>query len=204
LRSRIRLFRSAVVVGLLLTTAWQGTAAAAPAAMDFVAHARAAGLTAEQATELQATVDGYLVKLAGRGTQVSPNQIDMHGAILNVAIPGEKAPRQLVPATRPELQSSNCRRWSDYPQPWLAVDYGWFCAYSREWGEGSYIGMYDCAEYPIPWFGEGSWLNNQTTGTVPRLYFTVDDGRPPWDMPAAFSMQGYDVNWAPVTSIQNC
>jgi putative acetyltransferase len=28
-------------------------------------------------------------ELAGRGTQVSPNQIDLKGAVLNVAVPGE-------------------------------------------------------------------------------------------------------------------
>ena len=53
----------------------------------------------------------------------------------------------------------------------------------------------------IPWVSEGSWMNNQTAGTVPRLYFRNLSW---WDMPAAYSMQGYHVDWNPVNSITNC
>ena len=72
LRSRIRAAVGLVVAGLVLTLTGQGTAAADPAA----------GLSAGQASALQAKVDRYLARLAGRGKQVSPNQIDMGGARL--------------------------------------------------------------------------------------------------------------------------
>jgi len=163
-----------------------------------MAQAQAAGLSAAQATALQAKVDGYLVTLAGRGAQVSPNQIDMNGAVLNVTVPGEQQPRQLVPATRTEYRAAVCLRWAE---TWTPVPYKWFCAYQYEWGEGDTVAMYSCDNYFIPFRGIGSWGNNQTTGTVPRLYFTNGDW---WDMPPAWSQQGYAVNWSPVHSITNC
>ncbi|MFF9868147.1 hypothetical protein ACF1G0_22495 [Streptomyces sp. NPDC013953] len=151
-----------------------------------------------QAIALQDKVDDYLVKLRGRGTQISPNQIDMSGAVLNVSVPGERSPRQLVPAAAPEYQATVCKDWSS---TWSPVPYGWFCAYEYQWGSGDSIGMYACDNYFIPFYSTGSWQNNQTTGTVPRLYYTSLD----WsDMPAAFSMQGYHMNWSRVNSITNC
>ncbi|GHH94076.1 hypothetical protein [Streptomyces capillispiralis] len=184
----------AVVAGLLLAVG-QSTAAEAPARSGFVAQAQAAGLSDGQAAALQNKVDGYLTELGDKGTQVSPNQIDMGGAVLNVTVPGESQPRQLVRAGRAEYQVAAC---DDY---W-ALD-GWFCAYRGQWGTGDVIGMYTCDNYFIPWRGEGSWMNNQTPGTAPTLHW-VDSMRPPWKMPAAFSMQGYHVDWAPVHSITNC
>lgn len=201
MRLGVRGLVTVVVMGLLSLVAGQGVATAALARTGFMAQAREAGLSAGQTTALQAKVDDYLVKLAGRGTQVSPNQIDMNGAVLNITVPGEDRPRQLVRATKAEYQAAVCKDWSTTNNP---VPYGWFCAYEYQWGSGDSIGMYACGNYLTPWYTTGSWLNNQTTGTVPRLYFTVASGRPPWDMPAARSMQGYHVDWSPVHSITNC
>ena len=168
------------------------TAGAATASRPgFVAQAEAAGLSPATATALQAKIDHYLTTLHGRGTQVSPNQIDLHGAVLNVAVPGESQPRQLVPTVTS----------SDACTP--GADYGWFCAYSGENFTGDNIGMYDCGNYGIPWSSTGSWNNNQTTGTRPWLYWE-DSSIAPWHMPAAWSDQTTGVDWWPVSSITNC
>ncbi|MFD0306705.1 hypothetical protein [Streptomyces sp. NPDC127119] len=185
-------------MGLLFAAAGQSAATAEPSPLRYTAQARAAGLSAHQAQALQRKVDGYLDKLRGRGTQVSPNQIDMNGAMLNVTVPGEELPRQLVPAAEASQQATVCKNWADTNSP---VPYGWFCAYEREWGNGDSIGMYACDNYFIPWYNNGSWQNNQTTGTVPRVHYAAGGYA---DMPAAPSIQGYTMNWTVVHSITNC
>lgn len=197
MRVSIRWFMTALVMGILLGAAGQGAAVASSTDAGFVAQARAAGVSAEKAAALQAKVDDYLARLQGRGKQVSPNQISMKGAVLNVTVPGEARPRQLVQPSQAVPQATVCKDFSS----WSPVPYGWFCAYRFQWGGGDSIGMYDCDNYFIPWVSEGSWMNNQTAGTVPRLYFRNLSW---WDMPAAYSMQGYHVDWNPVNSITNC
>ncbi|MFI1510336.1 hypothetical protein [Streptomyces sp. NPDC020597] len=188
---------TALVMGLLLGAVGQGAAVASSTDAGFVAQARAAGLSTDKAAALQAKVDGYLVKLRGRGEQVSPNQISMKGAVLNVTVPGEARPRQLTQGSGAVPRATVCKDFSS----WNPVPYGWFCAYQLQWGGGDSIGMYNCDNYFIPWVSQGSWMNNQTTGTVPRLYYRDLSW---WDMPPAFSSQGYHVDWYPVNSITNC
>ncbi|MEU0646013.1 hypothetical protein [Streptomyces umbrinus] len=169
-----------------------GTGAASAAVDDraaFVAESRAAGLSAAQAAGLQDKVDAYLIKLSGKGTQVSPNQIDLGGAALNVTVPGEKRPRPLGDVTTNVIQCD------------VYADYKWFCAYQYEFMEGDNIGMYRCDVYRIPWATWGSWINNQTEGTSPTAYFT--DGSS-WRMPPAYDRQDTGVHWQPVRSIRNC
>ncbi|WP_159083268.1 hypothetical protein [Streptomyces sp. P3] len=188
---------TALVMGLFIGAGAQGAAVASSTDAGFTAQARAAGLSTDKAAALQAKVDDYLVKLQGRGKQVSPNQISMNGAVLNVTVPGEARPRQLAQHSGAAPQATVCKDFSS----WNPVPYGWFCAYQLQWGGGDSIGMYNCDNYFIPWVSEGSWMNNQTTGTVPRLYFRDLSW---WDMPSAFSSQGYHVDWNPVNSITNC
>jgi hypothetical protein len=178
---------------VLATLAGASTASAAvEGRAAFVAEAREAGLSAKQATGLQNKVDTYLTKLAGKGTQVSPNQIDLKGAVLNVAVPGEDQPRQLGDVSATVYNAAECSP---------TADLYWFCAYQYQYRSGDNIGMYACGAYSIPWFTTGSWENNQSRGTVPTAYFT--DGST-WGMPAAYSYQSSGVNWAPVTQIVNC
>jgi hypothetical protein len=183
------MFVGVLVMASLVATAGQGAAAAD---RGFVAQARAAGLSAEHAATLQAKVDDYLVKLGGRGRQVSPNQIDMNGAMLHVAVPGEERPRRLVRATRAEYDVVMCYRGAPYK---------WFCAYTEPYFYGDYIAMYDCVTVPIPYVTTGSWDNNQTPGTAPLLTFTNGSQ---WVMPAAYSNQKTGVNWFPVRTIKPC
>lgn len=152
------------------------------------AQARPAGLSAEQARALQTRVDTYLVKLEGRGKQVSPNRIDLAGATLTVRVPGEDRPREL-----PTYGGDVC----DYQ----GAPRDTFCAYEFEGFLGDSITMYYCATYGIPWYTTGSWINNQTPGTQPLATFGNGDR---WSMPPAYSEQFLDVDWSPVLSITNC
>lgn len=187
MRSKIGVILGVVALAVLAVVAGAGTA---NASAGFTAQAEAAGLSAEKADALQDKVDAYLVKLKGRGTQVSPNQIDMGGAVLNVTVPGEAKPRQL--GTSGVAGVIQCDGGTLYK---------WFCAYQYEYRGGDNIGMYNCDNYFIPWSSTGSWENNQISGTVPRMHY-VDGtyGR----MPAAYAIQRYGVWWDGVHSITNC
>jgi hypothetical protein len=116
----------------------------------------------------------------------------MGGAVLNVAVPGEERPRHLVRATRAEYKVVVCYRGAPYK---------FFCAFSLERYDGTYIAMYHCDIYPIPFVTTGSWDNNQTPGTRPVLTFTNGTR---WVMPPAHSSQDVGVNWYPVRTIKNC
>jgi len=193
MRSVIRALTAVATAGVLLATVGQGTSRAAPPSAGFAAQSRAAGLSAEQAAGLQAKVDGYLASLAGRGTQVSPNQIAVSGAVLSVTVPGEDGPRQLVAASHAEYRVAVCH-------PGGAA-YGWFCAFERENFTGDHVAMYNCLDYFIPWYTTGSWDNNQTPGTRPLLYFSNGTW---WYMPGAPSRQRSGVDWSPVAYIVPC
>lgn len=187
MRSKIGVFLGVVALAVLTVVAGAGTASASA---GFTAQAEAAGLSAEKVDALQAKVDAYLAKLKGRGTQVSPNQIDLGGAVLNVTVPGEATPRQL--GTSGVARVIQCDG---------GTLYGWFCAYQYEYRGGDNIGMYNCDNYFIPWNTFGSWENNQTSGTVPRMHY-VSGGYGP--MPPAYSRQFTGVGWGGVHSITNC
>lgn len=190
---RITLTSTMMVLATVAGTGGAGAAGDGRAA--FVAEARAAGLSTAQANGLQDRVDAYLVKLGGKGTQASPNQIDLNGAVLNIPVPGEDQPRQLGETTANGISATECVG---------GTPYGWFCAYSASGFGGANIGMYVCGEYGIPLSWDdtsGSWRNNQTTGTRPLL--TFDDGTP-WRMPPAFSSVREFVKWGPVQKILNC
>lgn len=187
---RITLTSTMMVLATVAGTGGAGAAGDGRAA--FVAEARAAGLSTAQANGLQDAVDAYLVKLGGKGTQASPNQIDLNGAVLNIPVPGEDQPRQLGETTANGVSATECVGQTPY---------GWFCAYKAEGFTGANIGMWNCREYEIPWYTDGSWRNNQTTGTRPLLTFA--DGTP-WRMPPAFSQVDSGVDWAPVWKILNC
>ena len=165
-------------------------AAPANASTDFVAQARHAGLSANQAAALQAKMDGYLAKTGG--TQIAPNQIDLYGATLFVALPGEAHPRDFtggaaIQSTRPECSPR--------------ADYGWFCAYSGTYWTGDQIGMYACNQYNIPWSTIGSWDNKQTSGT--KAVFYDDLHRVYYTTPGAPTWSGY-FGWEPVAKVRNC
>ncbi|MEV4049565.1 hypothetical protein AB0J55_00095 [Amycolatopsis sp. NPDC049688] len=178
---------AALVVAIVSSVLMSIPAVAADAPADFVAQAKAAGLSAGQATGLQNKVDGYLAKLGNQAHQAAPNRIELPGAVLNVAVPGETAPRALGASGIPECQ--------------LRANYGWFCAYEYASFHGDNIGFYNCGEYkPIPWYTTGSWENNQTPGTRPYVFYGIRFE----SLPAAYSMQLTGMDWGPVSGIMAC
>lgn len=193
MRSRTVAALVAVLVLLPMLSIGAGAATAASSRSDFIRQARTAGLSAGQAQALQATVDDYLVRLKGSGTQVSPNQISLKGGMLNVAVPGEDQPRNLVRNPAYPAAAANCRP---------SADYEWFCAYQYEYRQGDVVDMWECfREFIIPWSTFGSWENNQTRGTRPLLEFLNGST---WEMPGAYSNQLSGVGWSPVWSIIPC
>ncbi|HEX9338052.1 MAG TPA: hypothetical protein VF892_19300 [Pseudonocardiaceae bacterium] len=98
MRTKIGVVLAAGLAALFATAMAAGSASAdvSGAHSTFAEQGRAAGLTTTQTIALQAKVDTYLAKLGG--TQVALDQIDLHGATVFIALPGEAHPRAL-PAT---------------------------------------------------------------------------------------------------------
>ncbi|GGT30897.1 peptidase inhibitor family I36 protein [Streptomyces purpureus] len=168
-----------VLVGGLATAG----AAGAASTPGFQAQARNAGLSAGQAEGLQAQVDAYKERTGG--VQTAPNKIAFPGGELTVVVPGEKYARDL----------------SDPVGTLAACQHLRFCAYSGTNFTGSQINMYTCRTYNIPWSGDGSWDNNQSSGTRAKMYNS--SGSLIYTTPGARS---YDKvgSWTPVYKVRNC
>jgi len=182
------------LVGLSVLCGASTTAAASPAqpasVQRFEAQARTAGLSAGQAASLQQKVDTYLATVGG--TQVAPNRIQLVGATVYVAAPGEEHPRDLTGAT--EAMIDPCAGRSAEPKH--------MCAYRSTGFTGDEVDMYACGRYYFStWSGPGSWDNNQSTGTVARMY--GPSGAWVYSTKPAHSWDS-NGNWTPVHSIVNC
>ena len=143
------------------------------------------GLTGAQARGLQERVDSCLTSTGG--TQVSVNRILLgdSGEIV-LTLPGEKTVREASAPRKPavELCPGNT-----------------MCAWKGTWYEGDKISMWACYNFRIPWLQNGSWINNQSKGTVAN--FLDDDGVSKWHDAGAFS-QDPDAPWYWVHWIKNC
>ncbi|MEU7135558.1 hypothetical protein [Streptomyces sp. NPDC046261] len=147
--SAAMVFAATALAGSLIGTS--GTASAAGTA-DFGAQAKKAGLSGAQAKELQSRVDDYLAR--GGGRQVAANKIELDGASLTLALPGEKKARDLSSAN---AKFAECR-------------YERFCMFRGQNFTGDQLDLYYCKDHALSnWRGYGSWLNNQTPGTQARL-----------------------------------
>ncbi|WP_051385988.1 hypothetical protein [Actinokineospora inagensis] len=159
------------------------SAVAADATPSYTAQARAAGLSAAQAKDLQATVNGYIAKTGGR--QIAANEIALDGATIYVALPGERTARDL--STGNQLAGT--------------CNYLHMCAWQYPNYTGTVIDMFACHDYAIPWADPGSWINNQRTGTVAR--FLDSNHNTGWSDPGAFS-QDPNAPWWWVFWIRDC
>jgi hypothetical protein len=185
--SRIRVLSIMVVFMSLLGVSFFASAANATESVKFTTQSRAAGLSPDQASGLQAEVDRNLAKVGG--TQVTPNTIALqNGAQLALPVPGENKIRDFSTPGAP-----------------LAIDacpYTFFCAYplpNYDASQGRWA--HDkCSTFPMPYFGNGSWVNNQTPGT--RAVFHKSDGGTVTTGPPPVSHPFY--NWTPVVSITVC
>ncbi|BAU81211.1 hypothetical protein SLA_0256 [Streptomyces laurentii] len=199
--TRTRVPRRAAV--LVASVVLAGTAAAvgqasadtsaAPRAGDFAAQARAAGLSAAQARVLQDSVDAQLA-LEG-GTQTAANEITLPGGVdLLVPLPGESKARDLdAPATRNTgtlAPPADCGSYT-------------FCAYSGEGFTGVVKRQMRCSDTPlsIGWSGNGSWSNNQSSGTRARMYGS--GGNLIYTTPGAYS-EDRSGSWTPVFKVDAC
>ena len=176
-----------LAVGAFVFASATGVAAGAsgPVRTDFAGQARELGLTGAQAQGLQERVDSYLSSTGG--TQVSVNRILLgdSGEIV-LTLPGEKTVREASAPRKPavELCPGNT-----------------MCAWKGTWYEGDKISMWACYNFRIPWLQNGSWINNQSKGTVAN--FLDDNGVSKWHDAGAFS-QDPDAPWYWVHWIKNC
>jgi hypothetical protein len=154
-------FRSIIVVvatALTMVTLGVGPASAeGNTDTKFTAQAQKVGLRTDQMEVLQARVEGYLAKSGG--VQVGANEIQYaDGSLLVLALPGESRARRLNPAVATG-------------QSLYACPYEWFCVYQYTFFGGDIKMEWNCAYYvPVPWAGDGSYVNNQTSGTKAMFY----------------------------------
>jgi len=182
------MFAVAVAILALAFSASTASASTADSTSLYASQAKQAGLTTSQAAKLQKEVDRYLAQTGGK--QVAANVIDLgHKSLMFVALPGEAHPRDMTNGVLYDPCSLGY------------ADYQYFCAYSDIGFEGSSIPMYKCQLYQIPWIANGSWINNQTQGTVAQ--FLDNNGRVGWQDPGAFYVDG-NAPWYWVHWIRNC
>ncbi|MFE3269360.1 hypothetical protein [Streptomyces sp. NPDC059215] len=174
----------AAIVGLSAVLTMSGAATAESVSEGAIAsQVRALGLNAAETKTLQSRVDSYLVSLGG--TQISANRIRLgEGAVLTLALPT---------ATGGDRKPSGAASYT--------CNYKHFCAYSGTYFTGDVIDMFTCAAYKIPWFGDGSWINHQTTGT--QAGFRDNEFVVRWVDPGAY-FQDEIADWTWVHYVTNC
>ncbi|MFE6667458.1 hypothetical protein ACFVFH_28345 [Streptomyces sp. NPDC057697] len=179
----------ASVCALLIGFDVAGTASAAAPdggsrATAFAAQAQEAGLSRTDAAALQRRVDGYLTTMGGK--QIAANKIDLGGgSSVVLTLPGEKRARELT-GSKKILDSCNSKT---------------FCAFQNAQWWGDEIQMVACSDYMIPWTAVGSWINNQTTGTVAQFKDNTATVR--WVDGGAFA-QDDTADWSWVLYVNNC
>ncbi|MER8041798.1 hypothetical protein [Streptomyces sp. NPDC094032] len=115
-----------------------------------IEQARAAGLTDQQAGELQRQVDAVLAR-DPQARQTSANTLAIPGATVTLPVPGQ-------PAGAPR-----------------ACNEGHLCITD---GRGVNYDYYRCGYYDFDGIGDGTFNNNQTPGTRARFYNS--DGSERW------------------------
>ena len=157
----------------------------------FEAQMSSAHLTAEQRTTLKAEVATYVK--ATHGHQTAANVVAFTGGEVRIALPGEAYPRDFA---TPNIVNPD-------PDPCLTgpAGSGYFCAYQGSSYQGTEYAWYDCGTYSIPFHHGGSWINDQSKGTVARMY--NKSGTDIFNTPPAFS-DDPNGDWWPVWKVKNC
>lgn len=192
--------RRAVAVGATVGTLAVGigagvgsanaSAPAATARATLAARAHAAGLTSGAISTTQQQVDSFIA--VNGGSQVALNQVKFAGGTATFGVPGatEQAAKDgvVVPF------DTSC-------------SYYHFCGwkydnYSGSGSAGSKIDLVSCGSYTaISWGSGGSWKNNQSTGTVARMYDSNHNEI--YHTPGAYSSDAH-ANWLPVYYVKPC
>lgn len=170
----------AAVTALIVGPALSGSASAEPTATQSVYTRQAldAGLTGAQAAALQQHVDGYLATHPD-ARQVSANRLTTEGGAVTIPAPGESRARDLAS-----------------PGAALACAHGHLCIVD---GRGHNYDYYRCGRYNFDGVGDGTFNNNQTTGTVARFYNS--DGSLRWSNRAKDTGTA---SWSPVFYVRPC
>ena len=162
----------AAAVVLLASQVLAGSATAAQAP-DYVAQAKARGLTAAQADRLQNRVEEFLDKHPD-SKQIAAGKATIPGGTVTFAVPG---------ATTASTAAITCGS-------------GWLCI---EDGYGNRYEYFKCGYYDFYGAGDGVFTNNQTSGTVARLF--NHDGSLRW---WHWAKGSGTASWTPVWHIRPC
>ncbi|WP_406290455.1 hypothetical protein [Streptomyces sp. NBC_00209] len=154
------------------------TPAAPGGQQTYAAQTRAAGLTDEQAGELQRQVDAVRAH-EPRARQTSANTLDIPGGTITLPAPGQSEARGLAS-----------------PGTALACGNGHLCITD---GRGVNYDYYRCGYYDFNGIGDGTFNNNQTSGTRARFYNS--DGSERWSHVAKGTGTA---SWTPVFHIRPC
>ncbi|MDA5285841.1 hypothetical protein [Streptomyces sp. Isolate_45] len=172
---------AALIAGPVLTAHASSAATATDSTSARSVHAeqaRAAGLSAPEAARLQQRVDAVLAKDPA-ARQVSANRLTTAGGSLTLATPGRGEARDLAS-----------------PDTALACGHGHLCITD---GQGNNYDFYRCGYYDFWGIGDGTFNNNQTSGTRARFY--NDNGSERWSNVAKSTGTA---SWTPVYHIRPC
>jgi hypothetical protein len=157
------------------------------AQLSFAARARSAGLTGAQIAELQREVNAYIGRYGG--TQVAINKVDFKGGNITFVVPGHRYAGTITSSGSATPDTASCP--SEY-----------FCAYSGTDFSGTKLEFYYCGEfYDMPFYGVGSYYNDQTEGDVATFY-GADGNVIGYSEPAVSALNTYD--WIPVYYVVPC
>ncbi|MEU2249380.1 hypothetical protein [Streptomyces sp. NPDC019224] len=169
---------AALIAGPTLSAHATTTPAAPSAQQTYAAQARAAGLTDQQAGQLQRQVDAALAQ-DPRARQTSANTLAIPGGTVTLPAPGQAETRNLAS-----------------PGTALACANGHLCITD---GRGTNYDYYRCGYYDFNGVGDGTFNNNQTSGTRARFYNS--DGSERWSHVAKGTGTA---SWTPVFHIRPC
>ncbi|MBD0710881.1 MULTISPECIES: hypothetical protein [unclassified Streptomyces] len=144
----------------------------------YAEQARAAGLSEQQAGELQRQVDAVLAR-SPQARQTSANTVDIPGGTATVALPG----------------SAEARAQAD-PEAYPSCADGHLCILD---GRNVRYDYYRCGYYDFDGIGDGTFNNNQTSGTRARFY--NQNGSERW---SSVAKAVGTANWTPVYHIRPC
>ncbi|QXE39361.1 hypothetical protein KQY30_23355 [Streptomyces sp. GMY02] len=133
----------------------------------------ASAAPAVEASKLQQKIDRYVDTHPGT-EQISANKVRIPGGTLTVAVPGTTPRTAAAPS----------------------CSHGWLCIQD---GLGDYYDYYDCGYYEFWGIGDGTFNNDQTSGTVARFYNS--DGTQRWSNTAKDTGTA---SWSPVYYIRPC
>ncbi|MEU6919217.1 peptidase inhibitor family I36 protein [Streptomyces olindensis] len=145
------------------------TSASASTTLDrtIAAQAERAGLDQREVAALQKQIDRQMAFTPG-GEQIGVNQVAWRGGktIMTFPLPGEKQARA-VDEPVGTLGTANC-------------SYTWTCLYEHDDYDGRRLTWQDCAFNNLADYDfndkASSWHNNQTRGTVTRVYNWTSSG----------------------------